>query len=66
MIDVLVLGSLVILIAFILGCRGGPRMRAHTERPKHELLARIAQFETAHPRREVLDPHGKPAPTRPS
>jgi hypothetical protein len=62
MIDVLVLGSLAILVALVVLWLTGSRVRAHTERPKHELLERIARFEEVHPRREVLDPHGKPPP----
>lgn len=61
MIDALVFGSLAIL-AVVAVWLAGARARAHTERPKHELLERIAQFEAVHPRREVLDPHSKPTP----
>jgi hypothetical protein len=62
MIDVLVFGSLAILIGLVLAWLAGSRFRLHTERPKHELLTRIARFESVHPRREVLDPHRKPPP----
>jgi hypothetical protein len=58
-IDVLVFGSLAILAVVAIRLAGA-RARAHAERPKHELLERIAQFEAVHPRREVLDPHRKP------
>jgi hypothetical protein len=61
MIDVLVLATLVILAAFVIIWIVGPRVRAHVERPKHEVLERIAGFETVHPRREVVDLHAKSA-----
>jgi hypothetical protein len=56
-IDALVIAILVLVAAVVGLWILGPRVRASAERPKHQMLERIARFETQLPRRAVVDPH---------
>jgi len=63
-INILVLSILVLLAVVVVVWLVGPKVRAHTERPKYEMLDRILRFEDELPRRPVRDPHESPRAPR--